>query len=706
MNLEFFKLEDNIKKSHEQRKVSNEEKYERKKISLKVSIIYLIVGILWIPLSDLVAGYFLDHKKVIPFFNLIKGGGYVIATGIFFYYLVYRELKRTQNFEDELKWSNQNLTQKNLEIEAAYGQLAASEDTLRHQYEKLAENQQRLSESEERYRLIYDTSNDAIWEEKNNKQTFSERWYKITGYSNEELEKMGDWQKLVHPEDRANVSMSINDHIINSTDYYECEHRLKKSDGGYKWVHSSGKILFDENGYLYYKAGSIRDISKLKDFDEKLKFMAYHDQLTGIKNRRAMNENFDKLVYEKREDISLLYIDIDNFKYINDTLGHSFGDLLLVNISRRLAKLESDNCSLYRLGADEYIIIFNGYRDSEVEKLAVKILKEFNNSFEIEKINLFMKASIGVALYPEHGDSIDELLKNADIALHKAKELGRNRIIIYNQPMNEAITERVIIEKELRTALKNNEFELYYQPQLNLKDNRISGFEALIRWRNSVLGFVSPGRFIGIAEATHLIIPIGEWVLKNACLFLKRVHSLGYRDITISINVSILQLLQDNFVDMVMETLDITGIEPRYLEIEITETILMESYDVISAKLNMLNSSGVKIALDDFGKGYSSLTYLRQLPISTLKIDKSFIDTMSKDKKNKSIIELIMKIGKSLGLCIIAEGVERSEQYEYLIKQKCNKVQGYFFSKPLPEGEAIKTVEKDNSYLNMPLITG
>lgn len=678
-------------------KLSKEYKSETKRIAFKISITYQVIGVLWIVLSDLVVDFFLHDSDVMTFINLIKGGGYVVATGMFVYYLVYTELKRTKYVEDELIESNKNLTQANMELEATYGQLSASEDTLRQQYEQLIENQQKLKESEERYRLISDATNDAVWEEKNFKRSFSDRWYEVTGYSKEELEEVNDWQKLIHPEDRANVNMSIEQHILNKTPYYECQYRLKISDGSYKWVQARGKALFDENGYSYYKAGAIRDITEIKDYEQQLKFLAYHDQLTGLKNRISMKEYFNTLVSEKCENISLLHIDIDNFKYINDTLGHSFGDLLLINISRRLSRYESDNCKLYRLGGDEYIVLFKSYKDLlEVEKLGVKILKEFNNSFEIEKINLFIKISMGITLYPEHGKCIDEMLKNADIALHKAKELGKNRIIIYNQPMNEAITERVIIEKRLRTALNNNEFELYYQPQFSIKDNRISGFEALIRWRNSELGFVSPARFIGVAEATHLIIPIGEWVLKNACIFLKRIHSLGFKDMTMSINVSILQLLQDDFADMVMETLDLIGVDPKYLEIEITETILMESYDVIYCKLKRLNATGIRIALDDFGKGYSSLNYLRQLPISTLKIDKSFIDTISSDRKNKSIIDLIVKIGKSMDLCVVAEGVETKDQVEYLVKHKCNKIQGYFFCKPLPEQEVLKVIHNIN----------
>lgn len=575
MNLKLVNLIRNFKETSRIEKSAKIYMDEPKRISLKISVTYLIIGALWILLSDLITGYYASSMKTMTFINIIKGGLYIAVTGILSYYFLYKELKRNKIIEDELLNSNKELTQANIELEAAYGQLSASDEILMQQNNQIMENQQKLLKTEER-----------------------------------------------------------------------------------------------------------------------LKFLVYHDQLTGLKNSRNMKESFNALISKNSSNISLLYIDIDNFKYINDTLGHSFGDMLLVKISERLIGYQCNNCNVYRLGGDEYIILCEGYKDlGEVEKLAVKMLKEFNNPFEIDKINIFIKISMGIAVYPEHGKCIGELLKNADIAVHKAKELGKNRIIIYNQPMNAAFTERMVIEKHLREALNNNEFELYYQPQMDITDKKISGFEALIRWKNPELGLVLPGRFISIAEATHLIIPIGEWVLKNACVFLKRIHQLGYDEMTISVNISILQLLQDNFVDMVMDTLDLVGVEPKYLEVEITESILIESYEIISAKLKMLNSIGIRIALDDFGKGYSSLNYLRQLPISTLKIDKVFIDTISSKEKNKSIIDLIVKIGKSMDLCVIAEGVETKQQVDYLAKHKCNKIQGYFFSKPLSEKDALIAIE-------------
>lgn len=387
--------------------------------------------------------------------------------------------------------------------------------------------------------------------------------------------------------------------------------------------------------------------------------------------------------------IAVLILDIDNFKYINDTMGHSFGDQLLVKVCSHLENLLGGDSTIYKLGGDSFVIVYQGFSELvQAEKLGIRLLKSFKSPFEIADSSLFITTSIGAAFYPGHGNNADELLKNADIALYKAKATGKNRIVFYNKPMDEVFLERVYIEKNLRTALMNNEFELYYQPQLDIHRKRISGFEALIRWNSPELGFVSPLRFISIAEDTHMIIAIGEWVLRNSCIYLSKLHQQGYKDLTVSVNISMIQLIQEDFIDMVMEALKQAKLEPRDLELEITESTLMESYEIVKGKLNILKDKGVQIALDDFGKGYSSLNYLRHLPISTLKIDKSFIDTIGSGNRDEYIVGLMVDIGKTMGLSVVAEGVEIREQLDYLKNSNCDKIQGYLFSKPVPE-EAV-----------------
>lgn len=664
-------------------------------VSLRISLKYMLAGGLWILLSDKVLALLVSNKDAMTYISMIKGWVYVAVTGLLVYLLVYSAFRRIKTAENNLYISYQDLSEANEELEAAYEQVAVSQNELQLQYEKLVENQKRLEESEELYRLISEAANDAIWEVKDGERVFSDRWFEITGYSREELGSMGDWKSLIHPEDRPHVGTMLEEYKKGNTPYYKCEYRLRTKGNGYKWLQDRGKALFDERGSIRHMGGSHTDITELKEYEKELCYLAYYDQLTGARNRSSLINRIKKLTgTNNNKKMALFIADIDNFKYINDTLGHSFGDRLLVGVCRRLESLVEASCTIYRLSGDEFVILLEDFDETRTaERLAVKLLKGFEGRFEINGSSMYITVSMGVSLYPEHGKDMDELLKNADIALYKAKETGRNRTVFYNAPMNEAVSERVFLEKHLRTALDNNEFELYYQPQVDIATGKVSGFEALIRWNSPEMGLVSPLKFIGIAEDTHMIIPIGEWVLKNACIFLKKLHQQGYDDLSVSVNISMLQLLQEDFVEKVTEILDWSKINPRHLELEITESILMESYEAIAGKLKLLKGRGIKIALDDFGKGYSSLNYLKQLPISTLKIDKSFIDTIGSEGRNKSLTDLIVKIGRAMGLCVVAEGVETREQLDYLLKHKCTRMQGYLFSKPVTEETVTRTLE-------------
>lgn len=432
---------------------------------------------------------------------------------------------------------------------------------------------------------------------------------------------------------------------------------------------------------------------KIRLGEEKLSYLAYYDTLTGLPNKHSLYENAKFIFCEDKGKTALLFIDIDNFKYVNDSLGHAFGDQLIIKVSERLVLLIEKKGSIYRLSGDEFIMILDGIRElSEAENFASKIIEGFNEEFDIMGSILHISLSFGIVLYPEHAKDLEQLLKYADMAMYQAKENGRKSYAVYDYVMNQELTERVNIEKYLHDALGNNEFELYYQPQLDLITRRITGLEALLRWKSPELGNVSPLKFIRVAEDTHDIIPLGTWVLKQACAFLNKLHREGFDDLTMSVNISVLQLLQSDFNDIVVNTLREFELDPQFLELEITETILMESFESIVIRLEQLREQKIRIALDDFGKGYSSLNYLKQLPIHTLKIDKSFIDDIT-DKDCDTITGHIVTIGKSMGMCIVAEGVERQEQQEYLIQHECDKIQGYLFSKPVSEEEVLHRLE-------------
>lgn len=563
----------------ENESIVEKDRLRLQQMPLRISVKYMLMGVLWILISDKVSLLLVSNKETLASISMIKGWLYVLITSIMIYVLVSSALKRIKEAEGNLYASYQKLKKSNIQLAVACDKVDQSKNELRLQNEKLIQNQQILEE-----------------------------------------------------------------------------------------------------------------------YEKELHNQAYRDQLTGLLNRRSLIKNLNELVNkETKGKVALLILDIDNFKYINDTMGHCFGDQLLIKVSNRFESLIEDDCKIYRLGGDEFVILLEDFDElATIEKLAVKLLNGCSSGFNVDSVNIFISNSIGISLYPYHGDNMDELLKNADIAVYKAKETGKNRIVFYSKPMNEAISERVLLENHLRRALENNEFVLHYQPQLEIATNKVSGLEALLRWNSPELGVVSPLKFISIAEDTHLIIPIGEWVLKNTCLLLKRIHQQGYEDMSMSVNISMLQLMQDDFVDKVMEILDELKLNPKYLELEITESILMESYEDIAEKLEILKGKGIMIALDDFGKGYSSLNYLKHLPISTLKIDKTFIDTILEDDKNKSLTDLIIRIGRTMDLCVVAEGVETQEQFEYLKLHKCSKIQGYFFSKPVPEEEVMKSIKMEN----------
>ncbi|HWR62281.1 MAG TPA: EAL domain-containing protein [Clostridia bacterium] len=536
--------------------------------SLRIAVIYMLAGSLWIFLSDKLLELLVADRAAAMEISMVKGWIFVITTGILVYFLVNSKLVRLKAAEDKLYVNYWKLIDANMELASAYYTAAESQSELRLHYEKLVENQNRLEQSE-----------------------------------------------------------------------------------------------------------------------KELEYQVYHDQITGARNRLSLIKHINEITSTKSSSrIAVMIVDIDNFKYINDTLGHSFGDQLLVRVCTHLEELVGEDSSIYRFGGNGFVIVYEDFEEiPQAERLAVKVLKGFKAPIEILDSSLYITISIGIALYPEQGENMEDLLKNADIALYKAKETGKNRIVFYNKPMDEAMSERLYIEKHLRTALDNNEFELYYQPQLDLVTKKISGFEALIRWNSPELGFVSPLRFIGIAEDTHMILPIGEWVLRNACMYLKELHRQGYGELTMSVNISMVQLIQEDFAEMVLDALEKAKLDPKYLELELTESTLMESYDIMEGKLSALSQKGLSFALDDFGKGYSSLNYLSQLPISTLKIDKSFVDTIGSAGKQKSMTNLIVKLGRTIGLNVVAEGVETREQLDYLARNKCDRIQGYLFSKPIPE---------------------
>jgi diguanylate cyclase (GGDEF)-like protein/PAS domain S-box-containing protein len=424
---------------------------------------------------------------------------------------------------------------------------------------------------------------------------------------------------------------------------------------------------------------------------EELRRLAYCDSLTGLPNRSALFEQ-STLILENAihtgSQVALVYLDIDNFKLINDSFGHSMGDRLLIEISSRLSSMQNTS-QVFRLGGDEFVVLVAGFTNTgSLRNIATAIMRDFSRPLNIQDHTFHISLSMGITLFPDNGQNIEDLMKNADTAMYRAKESGKNLCLFFDRAMNDIIVEKVKMESALRGALENKEFFIVYQPQVEAWSGVVIGFEALIRWQSPKYDIVSPARFIKIAEETGLIIPIGLWVLEDSCRFAAQLQEKGFPNLTISINISTRQLLQKDFVESVEQVISKNGIPPSQIVLEITETALMESFETNLNKLQLIREHAVKIHLDDFGTGYSSLNYLRSLPIHMIKIDKTFIDDLHNNLQ-QSLIATIIILAHQIHLKVIAEGVERKEQLEFLVRKNCDIIQGFIFSKPVSEEEVL-----------------
>lgn len=419
--------------------------------------------------------------------------------------------------------------------------------------------------------------------------------------------------------------------------------------------------------------------------------------MTQLPNRIAFTEVLDNVLYTLRQEeiIAIMHIDIDDFKVINDTLGHSYGDELLIDVTHRLKQAITEDDYLARSGGDEFILLSQNIMDiSQYEDKIKKIMKVFSYPFVLSTKEFFITVSIGIVLAPTNGKTSQVLLKNVDTAMYEAKANGKDTYCYFNDSMNVNLMKKIEMQSELRTAIENREFVAYYQPQIQLSDNQLVGFEALIRWKKEDGELVSPADFIPLAEETGLIVPIGQYVLIEACKELKLWNDKGYKDLTMAVNLSVRQFRDRDFVQMLKDIIDEVGVNPKNLELEITETLALEDLELTVTTIRKLQELGVKFALDDFGTGYSSMRYLKELPINILKIDKSFLDTITENESDQKIVQTIIAMARILHLEVIAEGVESEAQAEYLKNANCDKVQGYLYSKPVPSQEAYELIKK------------
>ncbi len=503
----------------------------------------------------------------------------------------------------------------------------------------------------------------------------------------------------VHPDDRALVARATEE-ALRREKPYSFDVRILLADGTVRFVHEQAEVLFDASGRPTLMAGTTQDVSERKQAEDQIRFLAYYDGLSRLPNRVLFMERLNLALDSARRQghtLAILFLDLDRFKRINDTLGHSVGDRLLQEVAERLKKClrSSDTVArgdpmassdtVARLGGDEFIVsITDITRGEDAAKVASRILDALHEAFRLDAHEVVITGSIGISVFPNDGGDAETLLKNADAAMYHAKDAGRNGFQFYSGSMNAAAFQRLSLENSLRKALERGEFQLHFQPQIDVDAGTIFGAEALIRWRHPDLGLVSPAEFIPLAEETGLILPIGEWVLRQACAQARAWQDAGHGPLLIAVNLSGRQFRQQELVQTVEQALASAGLDPRHLELELTESILMRSVEETVDTLKQLKAMGLRVSVDDFGTGYSSLNYLTRFPIDTLKIDQSFVRGITTDPGDAAITAAIIAMARGLKIAVIAEGVETQDQLVYLRQRGCRLMQGYLFSRPVP----------------------
>jgi diguanylate cyclase (GGDEF)-like protein/PAS domain S-box-containing protein len=473
---------------------------------------------------------------------------------------------------------------------------------------------------------------------------------------------------------------------IGTGHIWEGEVRNLKKDGSVYWVQATIVPFMDEKGKPYKYISIRKEITKQKKLEEEIYHLAYHDPLTNLPNRRLFMNQLRSEIIERNNSkfqLSILFIDLDNFKFINDKWGHDAGDIVIKEAACKIKEAIRPTDMVARLGGDEFIVMLKDVQDEQdIKKYVKQILANFQTPISTSNQDYSLTCSIGIATFPTNGDSAEQLITNADNALYHVKGRGKNDYSFFNNNMKIQSFESSLLENALRSAIKNEQFYLEYQPKQNIATKELFGMEALVRWNHPELGIIPPGKFIPLAEETGLIIPMGEWILRESCKQTKLWQKQGFPNLIISVNVSVRQLEDSNFIDSVIDILQETQLDPRCLELEVTESIFADVKNAASI-LQELRSMGIKISVDDFGTGYSSLSYIKHLPIDILKVDGSFIRDIHSNEESKAIVKAIITLAKAIGLNVIAEGIELEEHIEELKNGGCLLGQGFYFSKPM-----------------------
>ena len=626
--------------------------------ALRIVAIYLVFGVIWIFFSDSILAMLVNDKAQFARYSIYKGWVYVSFISLLLYLLISKTLKEKSDTEHS------------------------------------------LHASEDRWKFALEGAGDGVWDW--NMQTDevfrSRRWKEIYGYSDDEMNSSATHgRSLIHPEDLSQALADTQAYLEGKKDSYVSEFRLRCKDGSWKWTLSRGMVINRAaDGTPLRMIGTHTDISERKQSEAEVIRLAHYDQVTNLPNRILFLDRFSQEIRKSKrskQPITLMYLDLDRFKEVNDTLGHDSGDLLLKETAKRLLSCLRTSDTVARMGGDEFTIILNNLENQiNTERIAQNILDRFAEPFLLGNELVYITTSIGICVYPVDGTEVDILLKSADQAMYAAKEAGRNRYHYFTSSMQDAALTRMHISSDLRVAVTANQFKLFYQPIIELSNGVIHKAEALIRWQHPTRGLVSPQDFIHIAEDTGIIVEIGDWVFTEAVNQVLQWRSY-HPDFQISINRSPAQFrvagkYHLNWINHIVAL----GLSGESICIEITEGLLLDARDVVINQLNEFSQADIQVSIDDFGTGYSALAYLRKFNIDYVKIDRSFISNIQEGSSDYVLCEAIIVMAHKLGKKVIAEGIETNEQLDLLMAAGCDYGQGYLFSKPIPADEFEKLV--------------
>lgn len=559
-------------------------------------------------------------------------------------------------------------------------------------------SEKRAEEKEKIAAKVFENIMDGVMitDQNNFIQFVNPAFTRITGY--QENEVIGKKPRILSSGKHDTDFFQTMWNSIHKTGMWKGEIWNKKKNGELYLEEITINALKDHKGHVCNYVAIFKDITERKSLEEKLQFQALHDDLTKLPNRNCFYEQLNKTIEHASNTnaaFGVIFLDLDRFKEINDTLGHSAGDELLKAVADRLRQTVRQSDLVARLGGDEFVVILQHLnKSSDCIKVAEKIKDSFSKPFLLGDYDLYITPSMGISVYPDNGMDAETLVKHADTAMYQAKQHGKNTFKFFSSEFDDESFERLMLASDLRKAIDRTEFILHYQPQFSLHTGELVGFEALIRWNHPKKGMIPPGSFIPLAEETGMIIPIDQWVLREACLQNVKWQQQGYKPVRISVNLSMLQFQRQNVFELIQSILKDTGLDPHYLEIELTESIIMDNPEITSKNIQQLKTIGVQISLDDFGTHYSSLSYLKRLSLDRLKIDQSFMRDLADNKDDQIIVQTMIQLAHNLNLRVVAEGAEHQEHLEFLKNHRCDEVQGYYYSKPVPAMEAVKWIDK------------